>query len=203
LKHSSAEHTPLPATKHRGIQQGPELTSHAEMIEMTRKANTYLKECAIEDATANITEANVVFLTILRAQRAQQPAPPAKELCYTYNKLRYTSYQLSQLHSDAGQRMKLIDAAARYGQHAIKYAIDSGNDHRVAQMRFYHACVLAQKVKLAAEEQRFQTPTELERDNARGAIEEAWTMLESIKGSDMGPYHHIKARTLDQLLPRS
>jgi hypothetical protein len=32
---------------------------------------------------------------------------------------------------------------------------------------------------------------------------EAWAMLESIKGLDMGPYQHMKARSLDQLLTRS
>lgn len=40
-------------------------------------------------------------------------------------------------------------------------------------MRFYRACVEAQKIKLRKVEQRLQAPTEIERLNAREAIEAA------------------------------
>lgn len=173
------------------------------MVESTKKANTHLKESLTGDAHENLNRARKIFLDILDAQQAQQPAPQARELCYTYNKLRYTFQQLSKLNLDAGERLKLINRAAEYGKYAVKYAVDSQNVGRQAQMRFYHACVTTQIIQLRAEEQRLQAPTEIERDAARSALEEAWVTLQSIQNLDIGSYERINARSLSQLLIRS
>ena len=66
-------------------------------------------------------------------------------------------------------------------------------------MRFYHACVTVQNVKLRAEEQHLQTPTQIERDDARTALEEAWVMLQSIQDLDLGSYERMNTHNLRQL----
>lgn len=177
--------------------------SKAEMNESARSANRYLEESRMGDSHQTLKNARDIFLKILGAQRAQQPPPQARDLCYTYNKLRYTCQQLSQLNYDASDRMAMIDRAAEYGKHAVQCAVDSRNVHREAQMRFYHACVSAQRIQLKAEEQCLQVPTELERENARRALEEAWVTLQSIQDLDGRPYERMNARSLSQLLIRS
>lgn len=177
--------------------------SKAEMNELSRLANGYLEESLTGNSHQALSNAREIFLSILNTQRAQQPAPQARDFCYTYNKLRYTCQQLSLLTHDASDRMELIDRAAEYGKHAVQCAVDSRNVHREAQMRFYHACVFTQSIQLRAEEQCFQAPKELERENARRALEEAWVTLQSIQDLDIRPYERMNARSLSQLLIRS
>lgn len=177
--------------------------SKAEMNESARLANKYLEESLLGDSHRTLNNVSDIFLKILDTQRAQQPPPQARDLCYTYNKLRYTYQQLSQLNYDASDRMAIIDRAEEYGKHAVQCAVDSRNVDREAQMRFYRACVLAQRIQLKAEEQCLQVPTELEREHAKRALKEAWVTLQSIQHLDIRPYERMNARSLSQLLIRS
>lgn len=184
-------------------QQASETMNKAEMAQLTRKGNAYLEQSRRADPQKNLNEAHHIFDKILSAQKLQQPPAEPKELAHTYNKLRSVSYGLSHLEFAPDRRMKYIDHAACYGDRAIECAVASRNDDRVAQMRFYRACVQAQKLELKTEERRrFQAPTDLEMSNAEDAVVMAWTALQSIEGSDMNLYEPMRVRSLRQLAPR-
>ncbi|KAK5691986.1 hypothetical protein LTR97_011157 [Elasticomyces elasticus] len=192
---------PEPTTsRNRETQQAPDVINRQELIQLTSKANACLEKSCTADAYKKLIEALSIFEKILCSQRKQQPPAEPRDLCYTYNKLRSTSHRLSHLDFPASQRMKYIDRATQYGEHAIKFAIASKNDNRVAQMQFYHACVQAQKIQLrTVEGQRFQAPMEHERHAAAEAIMMYWTTLQSIEGSDMTSYELMKAQSLGAL----
>lgn len=193
----------LQAIQNQRARLAPEMMNKAEMAELTRKADEHLAQSTAGDAHQNLDEAHSIFLRILSAQQTQQPRAKDKELCHTYNKLRSTCHRLSQLNLDASQRMKHIISAAKYGDQAIKFAEASKNAKREAQMRFYRACVEAQKIQLRTVEQRFQAPTEIEIRNAREAIEVAWKTLQSIGGLEIGLYESMHEQGLRQLFVRS
>ncbi|KAK4966329.1 hypothetical protein LTR42_011490 [Elasticomyces elasticus] len=188
----------------RGTQQSRETINKSELIQLTRKAKAYLEQARIADEYRNLNKGHSTFEKILRIQQEQRPPALPKELCDTFNKLRSTSHMLSHLDFPPSDRMEYIDRAARYGERAIHFAIASQNDTRVAQMRFNHACVQAEKMQLRSEEdQRFEAPTEQERRDVTNDLNLSWTALRSIKGSDMTLYEPMKARALGQLMLHS
>ena len=170
-----------------------------EMAELTRTANACLEKSTTGSAYQSLDTALRIFEYILRFQQTQDPPVKAKELCHTYNKLRSTSQRLSRLNFDATQGMDHVVRAAEYGDYAIEFAKKSRHESRVAQMRFYRACVGAEEIRLRTADQRFEDPTELERRNAEEAVTEAFVTLQSIHGLEVGLYKPMMEQSLEQL----
>lgn len=97
------------------------------------------------------------------------------------------------------ERMGCIREADRCGRLAMDNAVRSQNAGRVAQMRFYLACVKAREVCLISEVDELTGMEYSRRDEALEGMSAALSGLETIEDLDMASYEAM-AREYNQHL---
>ena len=164
----------------------------SDAAEVMDRANRLLNKSQETVTQIDLQNAFRDFSRVLDAKRQQNPAPTAKELARLYQKLMSTSVQLSHgLKLKPTERIAHMKDAENFAKLALQEAERSGNNDRLAQMRFYLAYVKGREVSLRiAAQQREQPDRALvaEQDSALEAVGLALATLRSISNLDMTVY---------------